>query len=617
MAQELRRRWALGERPRAEEILGAHHEASPEANPPIDLIYEEICLREGSGELDVWDDAFDRFPQWRTELEALLSCHRLLQPTAAPRFPEVGQTIGEFRLLAELGRGARGRVLLASQPALADRPVVLKLTPRLGAEHLSLARLQHTNIVPLYSARDDSDHQLRLLCMPYLGNATLDRLLDLLSSIPFARRTGHDVVDALEGLQEKLPLPLVPVAAAKEFLARASYVETVCWIGACCAEALDYAHARGLVHLDLKPSNVLVTADGQPMLLDFHLAHEPLQPGQMPPDELGGTTGYMPPEQRAAVDAVDEECPVSCAVDRRADVYSLAAVLYEALGGHVPFQPDVSPALCRINQAVSTGLSDLVAKCLEADPERRYSDAAALAADLQRHLTNHPLRGVANRSLVERWQKWRRRRPSALRRGIAAALVVGTVAASAAGLGFYLLERTEEAGRALQSGKRQWQEQRAFRDAVATLRHGLARVENLPFAAELATQLRQEILVAEQAAALAEREELVRDLHRSVEQLRMVVGMENVTSARLSNLKESAQALWDKRVYLRERLGSEARAQVDRDLLELAISWSDLAVRQASSRDVMKARRRAVESLTEAENSFGTSAVLDYERQAH
>src|SRR5262249_54447418 len=75
-------------------------------------------------------------------------------------------------------------------------------------------------------------------------------------------------------------------------------------IGACLAEALHYAHERGLIHLDLKPSNVLVAADGQPMLLDFHLARAPLAPGVPGPDWMGGTPTYMSPEQRRAFDAL-------------------------------------------------------------------------------------------------------------------------------------------------------------------------------------------------------------------------------------------------------------------------------------------------------------------------
>src|SRR5262249_44518558 len=212
---------------------------------------------------------------------------------AARRFPAAGETFGDFLLLAELGRGAQGPVFLASQLSLGDRPVVLKLTPCEAGEHLSLARLQHTHIVPLYSVQDHPARGLRALCMPYFGGATLARLLEALRGQPPARRTGQDLLDALDRAQAAAPLvppappPLPPPPAgggvrvkgpARQTLAGASYVEAVCWVGACVADALQYAHERGLVHLDLKPSNVLLAADAQPMLLDFHLARGPIHP---------------------------------------------------------------------------------------------------------------------------------------------------------------------------------------------------------------------------------------------------------------------------------------------------------------------------------------------------
>src|SRR5207302_5302468 len=120
---------------------------------------------------------------------------------------------------------------------------------------------------------------------------------------------------------------------ACRFLAQATYVEAVCWIGACLADALHYAHERGLLHLDPKPSNALLAADGQPMLLDFHLARAPLAAGGPAPSGLGGTPGYMAPEHQAALAAVAGRHDVPAAVDGRADVYGLGVLLCCAPGG--------------------------------------------------------------------------------------------------------------------------------------------------------------------------------------------------------------------------------------------------------------------------------------------
>ncbi len=105
----------------------------------------------------------------------------------------------------------------------------------------------------------------------------------------------------------------------------------VCWIGACLADALQYAHDRGLVHMDVKPSNILLTADGQPMLLDFHLARSPISIDEPPADWVGGTPGYMSPEQDAMVAAIDSGCAALRALDARSDLYSLGRVLAEML----------------------------------------------------------------------------------------------------------------------------------------------------------------------------------------------------------------------------------------------------------------------------------------------
>src|SRR5205085_4523694 len=138
----------------------------------------------------------------------------------------------DYEVRAERGRGAEGRVCLATQPALADRPVVLKVTSRRGEEHLTLARLQHTHIVPLFAVHDDGAN-LRTLCMPFFGGATWQRLLEALAPVPPAARSGPGLLEALDGLRRSAPLPVNGDGPARGRLAAMSYPQAVCWIGAC------------------------------------------------------------------------------------------------------------------------------------------------------------------------------------------------------------------------------------------------------------------------------------------------------------------------------------------------------------------------------------------------
>ena len=154
---------------------------------PVRLIYEEVCLRREAGQDVATTEVIRKYPLLGgADLEPLLGCDRLLRPTSskAVAFPMVGEQLGDFRLLTELGRGAAGRTFLAAQPSLAERAVVLKVTARDHDEHLSLASLQHTHIVPLYSAQLFPARGLRGLCMPYLGGAAFSQILGDLANHP-------------------------------------------------------------------------------------------------------------------------------------------------------------------------------------------------------------------------------------------------------------------------------------------------------------------------------------------------------------------------------------------------------------------------------------------------
>jgi serine/threonine protein kinase/Flp pilus assembly protein TadD len=609
LAEKMAQRWRAGERPRVEEYLALHPQLGDWPEAVLELIYEEICLRQESREEVAVADLVRRFPRWRRQVQALLNCHYLLADRLAPRFPSAGEAVGDFHLLAELGRGAHGRVFLATQSALADRPVVLKMQPRSSGEHLSLARLQHTHIVPLHSVHDYPALGLQALCLPYFGGVTLARLLDHLRERPPGKRTGSDILHALQMVQADAPLGGIIGGPACRFLARASYVQAVCWVGTCLADALRYAHERRLVHLDLKPSNVLLATDGQPMLLDFHLAREPVPAGASAPEWLGGTPDYMPPEQQAALEAVWKRCRVPSSVDGRADVYALGVLLYEALGGSLPGPVAPAQALRRCNPHVSTGLAGLLAKCLARDPEERYPDAGNLAADLRLHLADLPLRGVANRSLVERWQKWRRRRPYALP---LLGLILSVMVA-----GSLLLEhvsrQTDRVRVALRNGQDHLNRQR-FAEALDSFRHGVALAEDLPCSPKLGRQLREQL-------GQAVRGQAARELHLFCEGIRPLYRADLLPPAQARAVAAHCRTFWNKRSLIAHQLGPQLAGgleqQVRDDLLDLATVWANLRVRLAPRDEARAAREEVLELLAQAEALFGPSCVLCLERRSH
>jgi serine/threonine protein kinase/tetratricopeptide (TPR) repeat protein len=605
--------WHAGARTPAEEWLRRRPDLAARTDVAVRVIYEEICLREELNETVESDEFYRRFPQWREALEVVFECHRLVDAPPPPvRFPNSGERLGDLELLCELGRGAVGRVFLATQPALSDRPLVVKLTPPEGAEHLSLARLQHTHIAPLYLVQDFPDEHLRALCMPFLGGTSWARLLDDLKVWVPRERSGRQIVDALGQAQRELPLHTHSgEGPGIRFLNRASYVQAVAWIGSCLADALHYAHQRGLVHLDIKPSNVLLTADGQPMLLDFHLAREEVPPGS-PLERLGGTSGYMSYEQQQATAAVREGRPLSMALDGRSDVYSLGALLYESLAGGLPPADESTSRrrLRQVNPSVSRGLEDVVHKCLARIPAARYHDAGQLATDLRRHLADLPLSGVPNRSVIERWQKWRRRRPLALALAattLAAIVVIGGVALV---LGS---ERQREARLALAQG-RQSLENRDYTPAIEQFEAGWRAVRWLPGQVDLKQALQTQLSAAKKAR-------LAFRLHQLVEQLRFVDAAPRVPAAKLAELQSGCAKIWQARHQFTqppEASGdSEPERLVRADLTDLAVLWAELQVRAAPPNEVEGARRQAVALLDEAQSLCGSSPILDLARAAY
>ncbi len=625
LVEEFAGEWRRGESVGAESFLGRHPLLADRPEAAIRIIYEEVCLRRGEGEDVELTELLGRFPRWRDELAVLFDCDRLLgEAPATLAFPEVGEVLGDFVLLGELGRGAKGRCFLAAQPTLSDRRVAVKVTTDDHAEHLSLARLQHTHIMPLYSEHDFPDRRLRALCMPYLGGASFARILEVLQRVPAERRTGRSLLDAIDAPGHgATPWPVAALGPARRFLERSSYAKAVCWIGACLADALSYAHERGLVHLDIKPSNVLLTADGQPMLLDFHLAREPFTSDRPPADGIGGTPGYMSPEQAALVAAMDAGREPPTGLDARSDVYSLGCVLAELLGAQAPVAGDRPRASADRRPpgdrpappGVSTGLADIIGKCLADDPEGRYHDAAALAEDLRRHMADRPLEGVSNRSLRERWHKWVRRQPHRVFL-VKLALAATCLAAMASALVWLtILEpRLRGAADSLAQG-RALLDQRSYPEAQRALIRGAALIEGLPGGGRLEAELAE-------ALWLTGRLDEADRLHRIVDRLRLAESAADRPGPSARDVEAHCRALWATRRTLLDRRGLPAdaalQAQLRHDLLDVAVIGSYLRVRlETDPRAIAEAHCAGLALLDEAEALLGPSHVLYLARRTH
>lgn len=608
LTEELVERWAKGERLLVEELLDRHPQLWDEPAKAVELVYEEISLRAENGDPVAAEKVLARFPEWRQQLEVMVECQRLLETPLESQLPEAGETVAGFHLLQELGRGARGRVFLASEPALADRPCVVKITPLDGQEHLNLARLQHTHIVTLYAVHDDRARNLRLLCMPYFGGTTLDRLLLAFAAAPTQLNAGARFLELLNrsGMEASGP--------AKQLLARMSFVDAICWIGSCLADALHYAHGSGLVHLDVKPSNVLIAADGQPMLLDFHLARQPVKAGDQALEGLGGSLSYMAPEHRAALTAVSHGNPIPNGMDGRADIYSLGALLYEALGGGLPFEAGVSGPLYRINSAVSRGLSDILDRCLRPTAADRYASAFALGEDLRRHLHHEPLRGVRNRSLRERLAKWRQRRPAAVRFLLMVLFLLGALGAASYGVVAHWNQQRQEAERALAEGRREGKYRGHHEEAIERLNSGREIALGLPFHDKLVLQFDDELAWAQEAKEASQRRQALREVHELAERMRALVSVDGLPATQLADMEKSCRALISKSALLANWPEFVQSPETKADLLDLAVFTVQLQVKLAPPEQKEAARNKALELLNDAEGRMGKSPVLSFER---
>jgi serine/threonine-protein kinase len=269
--------------------------------------------------------------------------------------PAPPEAIGRFSIRTEIGRGSNGVVYSAQDPVL-NRELAIKAIP-LGADAYFREQLE-ANFLNEAKAAGGLNH-------PHIVTVFDAGKTDALAYIAMERLQGRDLHDVL-ATGQKMPLRQVATLMARV------------------ADAVHYAHKRGLIHRDIKPSNIFILRDGKPKVLDFGVALPMVgQADATHKRQLIGTPNYMSPEQA-----------LGRKLDIRSDIFSLGAILYELIGGKRAFDgKDIEETLAQVIADTPRPLKDLrpdapeallaiVAKALAKDVEQRYQTAGELRNDL-------------------------------------------------------------------------------------------------------------------------------------------------------------------------------------------------------------------------------------------
>lgn len=388
---------------------------------PLDLVMEEIQLRKESGENPSRDDYLRRFPQFEGMLSQLsgaseaTSAGRKLAP---PPELSLGTQIDDFLLIQKLGQGAFAHVYLAHQLSM-HRLVALKVSRGKGDESQALAQFDHPNIVRVFDQRELAEQKVHLLYMQFHPGGTLAEVVKCVRG--GGDQLGHSLLQCVDRNLLSSAQAIPDGSAVRNWITSSQWPTLVAWLGVQLARALHDAHGRGVLHRDVKPANVLLSAEGIPKLADFNVSFAGAAGRAGAAASFGGSIGYMSPEHLKAIgtrsdDALGTDPPKvqnpfsttalhgardealgtdAPKVQESADLYSLAVLLWELWQGNRPFVTD----------GPSASWSEAIAKQLKArktalrEPRRCGSAAErvlekVLRSTLSYHPSDRPCNGA-------------------------------------------------------------------------------------------------------------------------------------------------------------------------------------------------------------------------------